>query len=499
MNRLIWLAMPTLLAGCVMGPRHVVPDTPLPASLPAPVAAETLTRDWRAWWQQFNDPVLDHLVGSATRANLDLLQQAARVRAARAQLGFERFQQWPRLDLEGGAAREKTPASSFGFDGASSTTRSTFSLTAALSYEIDLWGRLARIEEAAAAQLAASVYGAEALRLTVIADVVNTYFEYRAQQRAVKITQKAIVTRKRAVDLQQIRYDAGLVDRLTLLQAQSDLAATRTQLPDQRERRTQLESALAILIGYNPQQLFENLDFGDARLADLDPIEALPQVLPSALLERRPDIRAAEQDLRAANARIGVEMAARLPALNLTALIGSISSEASDLLIGDAESWRAGASVLGSLTDRSRVRGAEAERDLAELQYRATVQTAFAEVRDALAAFEASQTRLDAVRRQVSVLQDTEALAQVRYDGGASIFLEVLDARRALLDAELALGTAEQRRLTAAATLFKVLGGGWDPEAVDLEGGDALPGAAPTAPAAPTPVPAVPTVRASAQ
>ena len=120
MNRLIWLAMPTLLAGCVMGPRHVVPDTPLPASLPAPVAAETLTRDWRAWWQQFNDPVLDHLVGSATRANLDLLQQAARVRAARAQLGFERFQQWPRLDLEGGAAREKTPASSFGFDGASS-------------------------------------------------------------------------------------------------------------------------------------------------------------------------------------------------------------------------------------------------------------------------------------------------------------------------------------------------------------------------------------------
>lgn len=494
MSRPILWVLPLLLAGCMLGPQHAVPDTPLPPALPVAGEGDAIAQDWRSWWQQFNDPVLDHLVGSATLANLDLQQQAARVRAARTQLGFERFQQWPRLDLEAGASREKTPASSFGFPGAASNTQSLFSLTAALGYEVDLWGRLARVEEGAEAQLAASVYGAEAMRLTVIADVVNTYFELRAQQRAVEITEAAIADRERAVDLQQIRYDAGMVDRLTLLQAQSDLEAARTQPPDQRERLTQLESALGILIGHDPQQLFENLDLGDTRLADLDAIESLPAVLPSELLERRPDIRAAEQTLRAANAAIGEVMASRLPALNLTALIGSISSEASDLLIGDAEAWRLGASVLGASSSRWGVRAAEAERDLAELQYLATVQTAFAEVRDALAAFDAAHERVAAVRRQVDVLRDTEALAQVRHDGGESIFLEVLDARRALLDAELALGTAEQQRLTTAATLFKALGGGWEPDAVDLEGGDALVVPAEREPGSRT---AAPEVRAS--
>lgn len=475
MTRWIMLLTPTLLVGCLLGPQHRLPEVSLPDTILVPGADENHGADWLSWWQQFNDPALDLLVATATRDNLDLQQQAARVRAARAELGFADAERWPTVDVQAEASRNQQPAAAFGFDGAASGPRSLFSVSGALGYELDLWGRLARGREAASALLASEVYAREALRLAVIADVVNTYFEIRAALRSVQITEEAIATRERAVALQTIRYEAGMVDRLVLLQVQSELAAAKSQLPEQRQQLGRLETALAILVGSDPRQLFQTFGFGDVALADLRLIEALPPVLPSEMLARRPDIRAADAALQAANAGIGQAMAQRLPSINLFGMVGSIASETGDWLTSGAEAWGLGTSVLGPVVDfgrgRSRVEVAEAERDRAALRYLATVQVAFGEVRDALMSFETSRERVESLQRQVSVLKETEALAEVRYDGGASIFLEVLDARRALLDAELALSQAEQQQLSASATLFKALGGGWDPDAVAADDG----------------------------
>ncbi|WP_043769676.1 efflux transporter outer membrane subunit [Algiphilus aromaticivorans] len=469
MRALILLPVAALLSGCLLGPQHSVPASELPELLTLPETVERDGADWQAWWRAFNDPALNRLIERAMADNLELREQAARIRAARARLGFAEADQLPSVDLQAEASRQQQPGAAFGIPGASSSTRSLFSVSGVLGYELDLWGRLAREREAAAAQLAENVFAREAVRLSLIADLVTTYFEYRSAQRQLGITQDAVATREESLGLQQLRYDAGAVNRLVLLQAKSELATARSRLPDQRERLDQLESALAILVGASPRELFEGMTLEDRRLADIEVLNRYPEVLPSELLERRPDIRAAEAALRAANAGIGAAQAARLPSLNLSGLIGSTAADSGDLFTGAAEAWSIGASVLGPVLDFGRgganVEEAEALRDQAALQYQSTVQTAFREVRDALFSFEAAHDRVHALREQVAAITETAELAEMRYEAGATDLLTVLDARRALLDAELALSEALQRRLTASATLFKTLGGGWNPEA----------------------------------
>lgn len=469
MRALILLPAAALLSGCLLGPQHSVPASELPETLPLPETVERDGADWQAWWRGFGDPALNRLIERAMADNLELREQAARIRAARARLGFAEAEQLPSVDLQAEASREQQPGAAFGIEGVSGTTRSLFSVSGVLGYELDLWGRLARQREAAAAQLAENVFAREAVRLSLIADLVTTYFEYRSAQRQLGITEDAVATREESLGLQELRYEAGAVNRLVLLQAKSELATARSRLPDQRERLDQLESALAILVGASPRELFEGMTLAEQPLADLDALDAYPEALPAELLERRPDIRAAEAALRATNASIGAAQAARLPSLSLSGLIGSTAAETGDLFTGPAEAWSIGASVLGPVLDfgrgRANVEEAEALRDRAALQYQATVQTAFREVRDALVSFEAANARVRALRDRVEAIADTAELADVRYEAGATDFLVVLDARRELLDAELALSEALQRRLTASATLFKALGGGWNPEA----------------------------------
>lgn len=478
MTRAPILVAPLFLAACMLGPQHATPDTALPEALPVPQPEATEAEALARWWQRFDDPVLNQLVEDALADNLELREQAARIRAARARLGFAEAEQLPTLELQAEASRERQPGAAFGIEGVDGTTRSLFSVAGVLGYELDLWGRLARDREAAAAQLAESVFAAEAVRLGLIADLVTTYFEYRSAQRQLAVTESAIATREESLDLQQLRYDAGAINRLELLQAQSELAAARAQLPDRRERLAQLESALAILAGATPRDLFAaDLAPDDGSLGTLAALDAYPETLPSELLARRPDIRAAEAALRAANAAIGSAQAARLPSLNLSGLIGSTAADAGDLFSGDAEAWRLGASALGPIVDfgrnRARVEEAEAERDRAALQYQATVQTAFREVRDALVSLEAADSRVQALRERLEAAQDTTELAELRYEAGATNFLTVLDARRSRLDAQLGLSDALQQRLSASATLYKALGGGWDPERGTIEAGEA--------------------------
>ncbi|MBZ0330552.1 efflux transporter outer membrane subunit [Halomonas sp. ANAO-440] len=468
-GRLPALALATaLLAGCAMGPDYRAPELALPDEWPEHVMLSAEARqEWQSWWTRFEDPSLDRLVERAVDDNLDIRLQLARIEEARARLGLARAEQLPSVGAQAEASRERTPgtASPLG----QSSTGNLFSLAGVLNYELDLWGRLDREREASEALLEQSEFARDAVRLNVIADVVATYFDLRNAERQLRITEETVASREETYRIEQIRFDSGETGELALRQAQSELETTRAQLPGQKQRVRMLEGALAILVGMSPAELMDELDFGDTQLADIVLPDSVPAVLPSSLLQRRPDIRSAEAGLIAANASIGVAEASRLPTLNLGGFLGTAAGDSSDLFTTAAQTWGLSATVMGPLFDfgrsRSRVDTAEALAAQAEVQYRATVNQAFNEVRNALVIFETSGERIEATRAQVEALARTLELAEVRYREGFVGFIELLDAQRALLSAELALSEAMRDRLTATATLFKALGGGWEAEA----------------------------------
>lgn len=463
-NISVTLCAAVFLAGCALGPDYRSPDIPLPQQWPEQaLGTPERAEDLRAWWLRFDDPVLGDLVERALSDNLDLRLQLQRIEESRSRLGLAAADRRPTLDAQAEAARQRQPgaASPAGFGG----TFSTFSLVGLLGYEVDLWGRLARGQEAAAALLEESMFTHEAVRLNLVTDLVATYINLRAAQRQLAITEGTLESRSETLRLQRIRYEGGIVDRLALQQAVSEWEATRARLPRQKEQVRLLESALAVLVGMNPDEIFGDFDFGRETMASLHLAQPLPDVLPSELLRRRPDIRAAEAGVMAADAQIGVAMAQRLPRFNLAMFLGSVAGEFDNLLGGSAETWGASASVLGPVVDfgrnRARVQTAESLREQAETRYRITVQSAFREVRDALLLSATTAERETAVRRQVESLQETLRLAELRYGDGYSGFIDVLDAQRLLLDAELTLTEAVRDRYNASAALFKALGGGW--------------------------------------
>ncbi|ADC72410.1 RND efflux system, outer membrane lipoprotein, NodT family [Thioalkalivibrio sp. K90mix] len=457
-----------LLGGCAVGPDYERPDFDLPEDWPEHVLLSAEEQEaWQQWWTRYQDPQLDALVARALDDNLDVRLQVQRIQESRARLGLAEANRLPTLDAQAEAARERQPEGLSPIPGGGGTDN-LFSITGILGYELDLWGRLARQEEAAEAFLQQSRFSHEAVRLNVVADVVATYVNLRSAQEQLAIAEKTVESRERTLELEQIRYEGGQTDALVLRQSVAELETTRARIPSLRQQVQTLEGALAVLVGMSPRELLDELDFGDRRLADLELPAHVPAVMPSELLRRRPDIRAAEAELMASTAEIGVAEADRLPRLNLMGFLGTAATETSDLFTRSAETWGVGATVAGPLFDfgraRARVETAEALRDQAETRYAMTMTQAFREVRDALVLYEATDERVGAVRRQVQAIQETRDLAEIRYEEGFTGFIELLDAERALLDAELALSEALRDRLNATATLFKAMGGGWDGE-----------------------------------
>jgi multidrug efflux system outer membrane protein len=502
------------LSGCVMGPHYERPNVGLPQEWPPHVLlSEADAHEWQAWWNRYDDPTLQRLVEQALQDNLTLQLWAGRIREARAQLGFTRADRYPTLDAQADAQRQRQAgltlagpvapepgvldqlaqieqslqslsqpidpntsglqvlrdaAQLFQDDGTSigrGPIGNVLSVSAVLGYEVDLWGHLARQQETAEALLEQSVFAHDAVRLQVIADVVTVYVNMRAAQAQLAITERTVTSREESYALEKIRHEGGATDALTMRQAEVQLEAARARIPSQRERVLLLQSALGILVGLSPAELMEELDPGPGSLDALVMPDGVPADLPSEMLQRRPDIRAAEAGLIAANAQIGVAEASRLPRLNLAAFLGSTAFEFGDLFSGPAETGGLSASVAGPVLDfgrnRARVETAEAQRDQAETQYRITIAQAFREVRDALIAYDAATARAEAVQRQIDAVRESLRLAETRYEAGYIAFIEVLDAQRVLLDAELVLTEARRDRLLATATLFKALGGGF--------------------------------------
>jgi len=463
--RLPLLGLVLILTGCALGPEYQRPATNLPEQWSVSEADSRMQHEeWQDWWQKYQDPNLNRLVVLALEDNLDLRLQLARIREARARLGFTQADKLPSISTQADAAREHQASDMTTAD--RSTLNNQFAVTGMLNYELDLWGRLAREQEAAQALLEQSHFVHHALELNVIADLVATYFDLRNAENQRRITEATIESREETLRLEQLRYQAGQSDELSLRQAESELQSARAQYPVQRERIRVLEGALAVLTGMSPAELMDTLSYGDTHLEAIRLPKVVPALMPAELLQRRPDIRAVEAVLMAANASIGVAEANRFPRFNLSALLSSSSLDAADLFTSGAAGWGLSAGLVGPLIDfgrnRSLVASAEAQAEQAEIQYLSSVQLAFNEVRDALVIYQTSAERTTAIRLQEEAYQRTLQLAEIRYREGLIGFIEVLDAQRVLMSVQQAHSEAIRNELIASATLFKTLGGGWE-------------------------------------
>jgi multidrug efflux system outer membrane protein len=415
------------------------------------------------WWQLFNDPALNELVASARANNADIRLAAARVQEADALLREARGALFPEVTGTYGATRnrvstrtEPPPAASAGLE------RSQHALSASTSFELDFWGRFARASEAAQANLLASRLSQDVVGLTLAGATAQAYFALRSLDAQIEVLERSLKIREESLGIARTRAQAGLASELDVYQAQAALSDALAQRREALRNRALVERQLAQLSG----NLNLRLASGDLFALPMPPLP--PAGLPSTLLERRPDIRAAEQTLVATNALIGVARAALFPTISLTGALGAQSSEFSTLLSSGAGIWSLGFGLALPIFDAgrrsARVDQAEARREQSVASYQRSIETAFREVADALVNVEQSggaevdlQARLEAARNALE-------LSRVRYESGYSPYLEVLDAQRTANDAELAFVRNRQARLAFSVDLMKALGGGWKPD-----------------------------------
>jgi len=462
------LAAAALLAGCAVGPNYRRPPVAVPAAfraptpLPEPQAASLADLKW---FQVFQDEQLQTLIRSALAHNYDLLDAAARVEAARANLGITRSNQLPQVSASG--ALEITRLSrdgSFPLPASfvANQNRNWGQVTLGLlSYEVDIWGRLRRETEAARANLLNAEENRKAVVSSLVSEVAADYFQLRELDYELEISQRTLQNRRESLQLVRDRQGGGVATLLDLRQAEQLVSSAAATIPSLEQQIEQTENRIALLLGENPQTI------GRGRsLTEQDVPPEVPAGLPSALLDRRPDIRAAEQGLIAANANIGVAKAAYFPQISLTGLIGGQSSRLANLFSGPNGAW----TFIPQITQpifaggriKSGVRLSEAERERAEIAYRKSIQTAFAEVSDALIAHQRTRESRVEQEKLVSALQDRKRLAYVRYRGGVDTQLNALDADRDLFEAELTLAQVRYAELVSMVQLYKALGGGWE-------------------------------------
>jgi multidrug efflux system outer membrane protein len=457
---LLALAVAAALSGCVVS--HVdpqKPELPLPDSLPA-VERETVQLP-DPWWTLFGDPVLNQLVDEALAHNTDVAVAAARVQQARAALRITNADRLPTLDLEANASRSKTSADVFAIPGVS-RTQTTYTVQGAVGYELDLWGRYQRASEAARADLLNTEFGREATKLALTGDVARGYFALIAAAEQLARGRDTLATREESLKLEKLRLDAGESDEFTYKRAEADTEATRTSVYQLELDVTRRVTSLGVLLGRAPKDLVEKAILTSE--VELPTPVALPAALPSSVMERRPDIGAAEAALNASAADIGVARASLFPSISLTGAFGYVSRELDDLFVEPTEAWSAAAGLFQPIFEGGRLRAnvsrAEAVREQRKAEYARTVQQAFREVLDGLN----GQRLIDSVRTsnsaQVSALARATDLAELRYKQGDIAYLELLDVRRGLYQAQIDLVAAQRDALLNTVDLALAVGGG---------------------------------------
>lgn len=450
-----------MLAGCTLTPAYQRPAPPVPERFPVDTAAAasdaaTLAdQDWRAF---FREPELQALIGEALANNRDLRMAAARLEQARANWRIEGASLYPHLDAVGTATRGRTPAdlSLVGVP----VTGNKFYAQLSAGWEIDFWGRLRALRDAAREQYLASEEGRRGVATSLVAQIAANWLLDADYAERIALARDSIDTREESLRILRRRYEVGSGNKLDMTQAQTLLAQARTALEALEQERAVNRNALALLVGHpvdpNPSPL---------GLAAAEPNQPLPAGLPSSLLERRPDIMAAEHQLRAANAQIGVARAAFFPNISLTGAWGTASADLDGLFKGGSSAWNVSPTLSLPLFNaghnRANLSLAEARQVEAVANYEKTVQTAFRDVADALVNRQQLLEQARTVGEMVDALRERARLAQLRFDNGRSAYLEVLDAQRDLFDAQQTLVQLRRGYLASGVSLYSALGGGF--------------------------------------
>jgi multidrug efflux system outer membrane protein len=491
MKRLLIIMLASLLSACALGPEYKRPEVKTPTEF----RGQTVPLDRKsladlAWWELYRDPVLEKLIKTALQQNYDVRIAMARVDEFRAVGGIAGLGSIPQVSVGANATRSRistvnpTPLPS-----STQPVRTNFDAEIDVSYEIDLWRRIATLQAAARADLIASEFARDTTRITVVANVASAYFNLRALDQLLYVTLRTVDTRQRFVDLTRAQFNRGVVSGLDVNRAEASLATTRALVPDLKSQIAQQENLLQVLLGENPAPILREAST-DARYFPAPP--EVPVGLPSALLERRPDVRQSENVLIGVNARLQSTKASLYPTVSLTGAYGSQSAALADLFTGPAKIWSFGLGLLLPIIDVNRnkyqVDIFSARERAAIAQYQQTVGQAFREVSDALAARQGASEALVALDEQVGFLRDAREQVLKRYNIGFSSYFEVIDAEQALYQGELARVQVYRNTLNALVSLYKALGGGWHIDAEERAGmagtvGVPQPASSPSAPA----------------
>jgi NodT family efflux transporter outer membrane factor (OMF) lipoprotein len=466
-RRMLIVAMAALSAGCTVGPDYKRPPVAVPASFrtPDPVPAnQAASLASLKWFEVFKDDKLQELIRTSLQQNYDLRDAVARVEAARAGLGITRSAQFPNFDANGAVEinrLSRNGATPLPPQLLTSQNRNFGEATLGLlSFEIDIWGRLRRATEAARATLLSADENRKAVITTLVSDVATAYLSMRELDYELEISKRTLETREQSLELTKSRQIGGVSTLLDLRQAEQLVDTAAQTIPGIQQNIEQTENQIRLLLGENPGDVLRGKILTEQ---DLPP--EVPAGLPSELLERRPDIRAAEETLIAANAQIGVARAAYFPQLSLSGALGGQSTQLSSLFSGPASTWSLVPQISQPIFTAGRlksgVRLAQAQRDSALVQYEKTIQTAFAEVSNSLIAHQRVRESRQKQEDLVVALQDRLRLAYIRYRGGVDTQLNALDADRDLFQAELTLSQIRLDELLTVVQLYKALGGGW--------------------------------------
>lgn len=453
-------------AGCAVGPNYKRPTIEAPAAHRGAggeaAVSEVESLAERPWQSLFNDPEIDNLVSTALKENFDIRMAAERIEQARAQYGISASRLYPTVDATGKftAQRGSSAGSIIFIKRGTNLDVSYTDAGAQFNWELDLWGRIRRLKESARAQYLATEDARYGVQTALVADVTFAYLSLRELDLELEIAEK---TRKVAEDglrLTRLRHANGVATGLDVRQAETLLYTATSQRAATQRAIEQQENAINLLLGGSPGTVPRG-----KTLNEIANPQSVPAGLPSNLLERRPDIRQAEQQLVAANAQIGAAKAQYFPQISLTSYVGAQSRALSTLFTGPARLWNFSPGVTLPIFNagriRSNVRYTEAVEREAELNYRKTVQTAFREVSDSLIAHARLKEQREQQELLVKALSESSRLSNARYRGGLDSFLQVLDAQRNLFSGELVLAQLQLAELNSVVQLYRALGGGW--------------------------------------
>lgn len=463
-RRLVALSLAIVGTGCALGPNYKRPAVPVPPTWRDIQTAEAESLANAPWWEVFDDPQLQDLVRTALQENKDLKIAVERVEEARARYGFVKADLWPKVDANATAGRLRFNAGSLVHtpegEAGQPTETSIYALSADLSWEVDFFGRIRRATEAERALFLGTQEARRGAVLSLVADVAQAYLELREFDRQLEVARRTIGSRRESLQVAKDRFEGGLTSEVDMRQAEAELHRIEAITFDLERLISAKENELSVLLGRNPGAVTRGRSVDEQKLP-----AAVPAGLPSELLERRPDIRVAEQTLAASTANIGQAKALLFPRIALTGSFGFTSTEFDTLFDGPSKAWNIVGNLLQPIfhagKNKRRVEITESQQRQSLYEYERTILQAFRETDDALVAYHKTGEQRTAQSERVAAERKVLELAELRYRGGVAAYLEVLDAQRALFDSEMDETQTIGAHLVSLVRLYKALGGGW--------------------------------------